>query len=247
MKNIFKNIITYRKDDLITFNIFLAVIVTAILFLIFKNIEETRFTTLLAIALWLILIIGINYLLRKIAKKYIVDIPDEIDQQIDSCLLITTKNEVFKMDENWIWSPGGKIYKVESNPPEKSGKWIIPCQKNKTGPSETSYLFSMTVGEIIFEEYREEIFIQLFMEEKFNPLEIYDIYKKNDLKIIDNRLYVEDALKAAIKKINEDYIEFKNQVTINEYFIKSFIDNLKIPNFSGVKNYAIYRKKEYPA
>lgn len=246
MKNFLKKIITWQKDDYITFNLFAVAIITVIVFVVFRDIGETRSATLMAISLWIILIIGINYIIEKTSKKYIVELPDGVDQQIDSCLLITEQGEVSKLDEKWIWSPGGKIYTVESNPPEKNGGWITFYQKNKKEPTETAYLFSITIGEIIFKECREKIFIKLFMEEKFNPLEIHKIYQENNLKPINNRLFIEDALKKAIIKLNEDNENLKNTgIHFNDNFFESIRQNLLIPKLSGVKDYAIYRKKEY--
>lgn len=239
MKNFFKKIIAWYKDDFITFNIFLAVIITGSLFLIFRKTGDTNLNTFIIVSLWILLIIGINYIIEKISKKYIVEIPNEKDCECDSYILKTKDGEIFKMNEKWIWSEKGKLYKIKSNAPNKKGKWIRSKEEN-------TYLFSITIGEINFEECREELFINFFLEDDFNPIEIYKIYQENDIKIVDNCLYIEDALKATIIKINQNNGKLKNTgLHCNDNFIESFKQNLLIPKLSGVKNYAIYRKECY--
>lgn len=237
MKNIFKNIITWQKDDYITFNLFVAAIITVLTFVIFRSIKETTLNTTLIILLWFTLIIGINYITRRISKKYIVEIPEEKDCECDGYLLKTKNGEAFKMDEKWIWSENGKLYKIKSNGPNKRGTWIRILE-------EKVYLFPINIGEFVFEKYNEEFFILLFMEEGFNPVEIYKIYQENNIPITDDCLYIEDALREAIIKLNEDNEKLKNiGLHINENFLEAFRSNLLIPKFNGVKKYDISRKK----
>lgn len=237
MKNIFKNIITWQKDDYITFNLFVTAIITIIIFAIFRNSEEANLNTLLIILLWLAPIIVINYITRRISKKYIVEIPEEKDCECDGYLLKTKNGEAFKMDKKWVWSENGKLYKIKSNGPNKQGAWVR-TQK------EEIYLFPMTIGEIISEKCNKEFFVFLFMEEGFDPVEIYKLYQENNIPIIDNCLYIEEALRRAIIKLNENNKKLKNiGLHINENFLEDFKNNLLMPKFNGAKSYDILRKK----
>lgn len=244
MKNILENIIIFRKDDPITFNIPLTIIIAVFLLLIFRNIEETSFTTALAISLWFILMIGINYIIVKVSKKYIVEIPNKKDSENDGYLLKTKEGEIFKMNENWMWSPGGELYKVKRG---KRTDIVTFCDKNGI-KREIAFSLFLTIGELISDKKNEEEIWFLIFAEEFNPITIYEIYKENNLEIIDNCLYIEDALKSSIIKFNLENKKIKKDgICFNDYFVENLAKNLWIPKIKGSNGCKImYDKKFYP-
>lgn len=241
MKNFFIRILIWYKDDFASFNIALASLLMVIMIMSLKYVELPQSLSIIILFSAIGLIILANYFFEKISNRYIVKIPSEKDCDCDDFLLETKQKKVYPINGKAIFSPGGIIKKVKSTSPGRRGKWV-------TDQQELSYFLPMIIGEIIFEECREEIFIKFFMdaERKFNPMEIHSIYKENNLNIIDNCLYIEDALKISIIKLNEDNEKLKKgNLHLNENFFEYFKQNLLIPKFSGVKNYTIYTKKEY--
>jgi len=244
MKNILKNAIIFYKDNLIAFNLVLIAIAIGILILIFRDTMSTENKSLLPLVFIALLIIGINYAMEKVSKKYIVEIPNEIDHECDGYLLKTKDGEIFKMDEKWIWSPGGKLYKVRRGS-RANITTIWDLEGNK---KETIYTLFTTIGEIISDKERQEEICFLIFMDKFNPITIYEIYKENNLEIINDCLYIEDALKSSIIKFNLNNKNLKgNNACFDDHFVENLAKNLWIPRLTGFKHCKIvYEKKFYP-
>lgn len=178
--------------------------------------------------------------MEKTSKKYFIEIPKEKDNQCEDYLLLTKEGEIFKMDNKPIWSPGGKILKITSR-----GKWQI--DRFGYHINKQSFTIKTSVKDILRKNVDGKIEIVFFLKDSFNPLLIYKLYQENNIKILDDSLYIDEVLMTLIRKENEDNEKFKyfDKMTSNQLLVERFMTDVIIPTsyMPNIENYAIYQKK----
>lgn len=246
--NYLKKLNTYLK---VLFFV-IAIIVVIVLFKIVETFDSERsiFYLALSLMIWLILILAIiEYLVSRILslKEKKGHLSKKFQKPSETYyLVLTDTGRVFDIPEELAIAKEKEeeILKVKSNSPERKGHWL-------SNPIEDSfsYLLPITIGEINGrKEIGEEFFIEIFMKNTFDPIEIYNIYSTPEygLEISDKCLYIEDALKALIidkNKNNKDIMT--TGLVVNEHVTEHFMKSLVIPKLASAKGYAIYRKKDF--
>lgn len=245
-KNLFERTIMWYKNGLISFNMVILAIFMTPLFFIFPEKYLSGYLSFLAIFIIAIIMLIINMLMEKTSKKYFIEIPKEKDNQCEDYLLLTKEGEIFKMDNQPIWSPGGKLIKIKGNSPNGGGKWRTTRFEYHI---EKSYVITTSIKEILgLENIPGKIEIELFLKDNFNPLLIYKSYQENNKETFPDCLYIDEILIAEIIKENQNNESFKyfEQMNSNQCLIEKFMTGLIIPlpKLPNVKNYAIYQKRE---
>lgn len=168
--------------------------------------------------------------------------------EYEGYLLHSKNQEVSILDKEAVWSPGGKILKVKSSSPEGSAGWRNSYRNNNPySPFDLAYSVTFKISDIFPSKTSAKLTAEFYTEKKPDPLEIYKIYKENNLEIIDNILYMDLAFICLLAKANEANEEVKKllnkNINENEHVLDAIVRDLIIPNFfSGVKSFAIYRK-----